>query len=76
MKSVLAVVYIFHLKCQMIKSILTLFKIKKDIPRAISILMSINKKIFFKNQDFLFVSSIENETMITLKEFKLKLLIF
>lgn len=51
-------VYNLQLNFELIKLILILLKIKKSIPKAISILILANKKVSLKNQDFLYLLSI------------------
>lgn len=48
-KKVSAIVYNFYPSPQSIKLILTLLKVKKDMSKATSMLISANKKVFLKN---------------------------
>lgn len=48
----LAVVYNFYWSSRLLKLILTLLKVKKDISKVTSMLMFANKNVFFKKWDF------------------------
>ena len=64
LKNSLITIFIFYSIKELIKFILIFLKIKKNILRAISMLISANqKKIFFRKQDFSFLSFIEKETI-------------
>lgn len=69
-------VYSLYLGFQSLKLIWILLKIRKNISKAISILLLDNNKFFLKTQDFLSLLSIGKETIIILKVFSLLLLIF
>lgn len=60
----------------MVKLTLTLLKVKNNILKAISILMTANKKVSSKNQDFLSLLSIKKEAITILKVSSLLPLIF
>lgn len=75
-KKVLVVVYDLYLSSQLLKLTLTFLKIRKDILKAIFILISVNKKVFSKNRNFLSLSFIEKKTIIVLKVSSLLSLIF
>lgn len=60
----LAEVYNFYLSSQLLKSIWILLKVRNSIPKAKSMLMSANKKVFSKKLDFRSLSSNEKETII------------
>lgn len=70
------VVYNLQLSFQSLKFILTLLKIRKNIPKTISMLMFTNKKVFFKNQDLLSLFCTWKETITISKVFSLKSSIF
>lgn len=58
------------------KFISKLLKIKNSIFKATFMLISANRKVFLKNQDFSTLSSIKKDTIIISKILSLKLLIF
>ena len=61
------VVNVLHRRCQSTKSISILLKIRKDIFRATSILMSANRKVFLKTQNLFSLSFTEKEVITILK---------
>lgn len=52
MKRILVIVYNFYFSSQLIKLILTLFKMKKDVTKANFMLKSANYQVFSKNSNF------------------------
>lgn len=67
----LVIVYNLHLSFQLLKLISMLLKVRKNIPKITFIVISVNRKVSLKNQDFLFLSSIEKKAITILKFFSL-----
>lgn len=67
MEKTLLVVYDLYLSSQLVKLILTLFKMRKNILRAISMLISVNKKVFSKKRDLPSLFFIEKDGIIISK---------
>lgn len=72
----LVMIYNLHINSQLVKLILMLLKVRKNISKTIIIVMSANKNFFSTNWNFLFLSLTEKKPIIIPKISSLLLSIF